>query len=98
MYFWILKSIAGSLLGSASSKWFGSTRLGQWCFLKFESLMNWAKDRYGINLLDKEDVEWKTTFPKMAKSFEDLQKRVNDLEKKNGNDKNKRSTRKTVKK
>ena len=57
MYFWILKSIAGALLGSASSKWFSKTKLGHWCFEKFESLMDWAKDRYGINLLDKEDIE-----------------------------------------
>ncbi len=81
MYFWILKSIAGALLGSASSKWFSKTKLGHWCYEKFESLMDWAKDRYGINLLDKEDIEWKTKFPSVAASFDKLQKRVKKLEK-----------------
>ena len=45
MWFWAISSIAGSILGSATSKWFEKTKLGRWTYDKIYNLYNWAADR-----------------------------------------------------
>jgi len=60
MWLWMVSSIAGSLLGAASTKWFKDTKAGLWCYAKFEQIAEWATERYGIDrakmkLFDAED-------------------------------------------
>jgi hypothetical protein len=50
-YYWILTTIAGSVLGSSFSNWFENTRVGIWFYAKVDSLMNWAADRYKLERL-----------------------------------------------
>ena len=71
MTLWIISNIAGSLLGAATSKWF---------YKKFESIANWASNRYGIDILDKEQIKWKTKYPNVAKKIEELETRIKELE------------------
>ena len=73
MWFWLIKSITGSIIGNASAEWFKKTKLGVWFFNKVDRLYNWAAERYNITVLTEEEK-------KMAK-FPMLQKRLNDLEK-----------------
>ena len=73
MWFWLIKSITGSIIGNASAEWFKKTKLGVWFFNKVDRLYNWAAERYNIKVLTEEEK-------KMAK-FPMLQKRLNDLEK-----------------
>ena len=40
MWFWLVKSIAGSIIGSATANWFKDTKLGVWFFNKVDSLYN----------------------------------------------------------
>ena len=54
MWFFIIKSITGSILGSATSKWFEKTKLGRWTFDKIYSCYNWAADRYGLKIIKSE--------------------------------------------
>ena len=55
MWFWIVSSITGSILGSATSKWFEKTAMGRWFNRKMENIYNWAADRYGFEVLKSED-------------------------------------------
>ena len=80
MWFWVVSSIAGSLLGAASTAWLKDTKAGVWGYKKFECIANWAKDRYGIDILDKEDIAWGTKFPSVAKKVDELEQRLHDLE------------------
>ena len=55
MWFWLVKSIAGSIIGSATANWFKDTKLGVWFFNKVDSLYNWAAKRYNVKLLTDEE-------------------------------------------
>ena len=44
MWFWAISSIAGSILGSASSAWFEKTAMGRWFYKKIENVYNWAAE------------------------------------------------------
>ena len=73
MWFWLIKSITGSIIGNASAEWFKKTKLGVWFFNKVDRLYNWAAEKYNIKVLTEEEKQ-------MAK-FPMLQKRLNDIEK-----------------
>tara|TARA_B100001093_G_scaffold471886_1_gene494523 strand:+ start:479 stop:790 length:312 start_codon:yes stop_codon:yes gene_type:complete len=79
MWLWLVSSVAGSLLGAASTKWFKDTKLGIWCYEKFEDIADWAADRYGVDVLDKEAMIWRQKFPNVAKEIDDLKDEINEL-------------------
>lgn len=79
MWFWIIKSIAGSIIGSASSSWFQNTALGRWFFQKTSDLYDWAADRYDLKILKTED-SWRQKYPNIAYKMEELEKRISELE------------------
>ena len=80
MWIWVVSNIAGSLLGAASTAWIKDTKVGVWGYSKFEDIADWAKNRYGIDILDKEDIAWKTKYPNVAKKIEDLEQRLHKIE------------------
>ena len=75
MWFWIVSSIAGSILGSATSAWFEKTAMGRWFNRKMENIYNWAADRYGFEVLKSEE-KWKKKYPNIAKKIDELEKYV----------------------
>lgn len=79
MWFWIIKSIAGSIIGSASSSWFQNTSLGRWFFQKTSDLYDWAADRYDLKILNTED-SWRQKYPNIAYKMEELEMRISELE------------------
>ena len=80
MWIWVVSNIAGSLLGAASAAWIKDTKLGVWGYSKFEDIADWAQKKYGIDILDKEDIAWRTQYPNIAKKIDDLEKRLNRIE------------------
>jgi hypothetical protein len=78
----MVSSIAGSLLGAASTKWFKDTKAGLWCYAKFEQIAEWATERYGIDILDKEGIAWRTKYPNVAKQIDELNAEIDTLAKK----------------
>ena len=80
MWLWLVSSIAGSLLGAATTKWFKDTRAGVWCYDKYDAIADWAVERYGIDILDKESIAWRTKYPNVAKKTDELEQRINFLE------------------
>jgi DNA-binding HxlR family transcriptional regulator len=80
MWFWLLSSIAGSIIGSATESWFRDTKLGIWFYTKMDQLYTWASKRYGIKILTDEEERMKK-FPQLSKKLNDLEERIKKLEK-----------------
>ena len=81
MWFWLISSIAGSILGSATSTWFEKTALGRWFYNKVHNLYNWAAERYGFQILKAED-KWRKKYPHVAQKMDSLEVRMKYLESK----------------
>ena len=69
MWFFLISSIAGSIIGSATDSWFRDTRLGIWFYNKIDSLYTWASKRYGLKLLTDEKKRM-AKFPELNKRLE----------------------------
>ena len=80
MWFWLVKSITGSILGHATASWFQNRSAGKWFFKKTEQVYNWAADRYGFEVLKSED-KWRKKYPNIANKMDELESRIKELEK-----------------
>lgn len=80
MWFWLVKSITGSVLGNATANWFKDTSSGRWFYTKTEQVYNWAANRYGFEILKSED-KWKSKYPNIANKMDELESRIKKLEK-----------------
>ena len=78
MYFWLISSIAGSIIGSASASWFEKTAMGRWFFKKVENVYTWAADRYGFEILKAED-KWRKKYPNIAKKIDEQERKLKNL-------------------
>ncbi len=79
MWFFIIKSIAGSIIGSATESWFRDTKLGVWTYAKLDSLYTWASKRYGIKVLTDERKRM-AKFPELSKRLDSIEARIRILE------------------
>ena len=79
MWFWLLSSIAGSIIGSATDSWFRDTKLGVWYYAKMDSLYTWASKRYGIKMLTDERKRM-AKFPELSKRLDSIESRIRILE------------------
>jgi hypothetical protein len=79
MWFFLISSIAGSIIGSATDSWFRDTKLGIWFYNKLDSIYTWASDRYGLKLLTDEENRM-AKFPQLSKKLESLEHRLAKLE------------------
>ena len=80
MWFFLISSIGGSILGSAADSWFADTKLGIWTYKKVDS--TWASKKLGLKIL-KDENNWKTKYPNVAMKIEELEAKVEKLEKEN---------------
>jgi hypothetical protein len=78
MWFFLIKSIAGSVIGNASNNWFRKTKLGIWTYTKIEQLMNWAAKRYHISVLTKEEKSIKK-FPVLTERLDKIEAKLKEL-------------------
>ena len=79
MWFFLIKSIVGAILGQATNSWFKKTKMGVWFYAKVDSWYNWAAKRYDLDVLSKEEKAMKR-FPTLSKKMADLEKRIKKLE------------------
>ena len=79
MWFWLLSSIAGSIIGSATESWFRDTKLGIWFYNKIDNLYTWASKRYGIKILTDETKRMKK-FPQLAKRLDTLESQIKQMQ------------------
>ena len=80
--FWIISSIASSIIGMAAESWFADTKLGVWFYKKVDNVSTWASKKLGLKILQDEQ-NWKTKYPNVAAKIEKLEARINELEKEN---------------
>ena len=80
MLFWIISSIASSIIGMAAESWFADTKLGVWFYKKVDNVSTWASEKLGLKILQDEQ-NWKTKYPNVAVKIEELEARINKLEK-----------------
>lgn len=73
MWFWLVTSIAGSILGAATESWFRDTKMGVWFYAKMDSLYTWASKRYGLKLLTDEQERMKK-FPQLEQRLQRLER------------------------
>ena len=81
MWFFLISSIAGSIIGSATDSWFRDTKLGIWFYNKIDSLYTWASKRYGIKLLTDEKKRM-AKFPELSKRLKTVELRLQEAENK----------------
>jgi len=79
MWFWLLKSVAGSIIGAATESWFRDTKLGVWTYAKLDSLYTWASKRYGVKMLTDERKRM-AKFPELSKRLDSIEARIRILE------------------
>ena len=80
MWFWLISSIAGSILGMAANSWFADTKLGIWFYKKVDDVSTWASKKLGLKVLADEN-NWKKKYPRINQKIGELEARVNKLEK-----------------
>ena len=80
MWFWVISAIAGSILGNAADSWFADTKLGIWFYKKVDDVSTWASKKLGLKILQIED-NWKRKYPNISKHIDDLEARIEKLEK-----------------
>ena len=80
--FWIISSIASSIIGMAAESWFADTKLGVWFYKKVDNVSTWASKKLGLKILQDEQ-NWKAKYPNVAAKIEKLEARINELEKEN---------------
>ena len=79
MWFWIISSIAGSILGNAADSWFAETKLGIWFYKKVGQISSWSARKLNIKMLQEEEA-WKKKRPNVAKKMTELETRIQKLE------------------
>ena len=79
MWFWLISSIASSILGSAANSWFADTKLGMWLYKKIDNVSTWASKKLGLKVLQDED-NWKKKYPNVSKHIDELEARIQKLE------------------
>ena len=82
MWFFIISNIAGSILGNAANSWFADTKLGIWFYDKVDDVSTWASKKLGLKIL-KDENNWKTKYPNVAMKIEELEVKIEKLEKEN---------------
>jgi len=80
VWFFLISNIAGSIIGSAADSWFADTKLGKWFYKKVDDVSTWASKKLGLKIL-KDENNWKTKYPNVAEKIEELEARINYLEK-----------------
>jgi hypothetical protein len=81
---WIYTSIAGAMLGAAALFYIKDTRIGLWGYGLFDSALDYLRDKYGWTWLNQDPDAWKKVNPKIAAKIEQLEARIEELERPNG--------------
>ena len=81
MWFFLIKSIVGAILGQATNAWFKKTAMGKWFYGKMESWYNWAAERYDLKILTAEEKTMQK-FPALKNKLDAMESRIKTLEKK----------------
>jgi len=79
---WIYTAIAGSLAGAAFLAYFKETRAGLWAYAQLDRFLDYLVERYGWTWLEQPEDAWRKKYPKITKKIDELEARINELDKK----------------
>ena len=71
MWFWLISSIAGSILGMAANSWFADTKLGVWFYKRVDDVSTWASKKLGLKVL-ADEKNWKKKYPRVNQKIGEL--------------------------
>jgi hypothetical protein len=80
MWFFLVSSIASSIIGSAADSWFADTKMGVWFYTKIDNVSTWASKKLGLKVLQDEQ-SWRTKYPNVSLKIDKLEARLEKLEK-----------------
>jgi hypothetical protein len=72
MYWFILKSILGSIIGSSFYNWFKNTRVGVWLQAHINRFMEYVAVKYDIKIAEREEA-WLKEYPNLAERIRALE-------------------------
>ena len=78
---WIYTGIAGSLFGAAFLMYFKDTRAGLWSYAKFDIILDYLVERWGLTWFEQPIDAWRKKYPYVTKKIDELEKRIKELEK-----------------
>ena len=81
MWFFLISSIASSIIGSAADSWFADTKMGKWFYRKVDDVASWASRKLGLKVL-ADETNWKTKYPNVSLKIDSLEARIKQLEEK----------------
>ena len=79
MWFWLISSIAATIIGNAADSWFADTRIGGWFYRTVDNVATWSANKLNIKIL-KDEEKWKHKYPNIARQFDIQEKRITELE------------------
>ena len=80
MWIWMIKAIAGSILGNATAEWFKKTKLGVWFYNKVDLIYKWAAHKYDVKILTEEEKKM-AKFPMLKKRLNNIEQQLKELKK-----------------
>jgi len=80
MWFFLISSIASSIIGSAADSWFADTKMGVWFYTKIDNVSTWASKKLGLKVLQDEQ-NWRTKYPNVSLKIDKLEAKLEKLEK-----------------
>jgi len=75
MYYFILKSILGSIVGSSFYNWFQDTKVGIWFQKTLDNALEKVQQRYDLQIFEKES-KWKEKYPNLEIRFKEIESRL----------------------
>lgn len=83
---WIWTAIAGSIFGALFIAYMRDTRIALWVFGKWDTLLDFIRDRYGWTWFNQDSNAWRKVNPNIAKKIDELEARLSTLESTKDND------------
>lgn len=72
MYWFILKTLLSSVLGSSFYQWFKNTKLGVWFQDTLDDYMEYLSNKYDIEIAKREE-NWLNQYPNLKERIEKLE-------------------------
>lgn len=72
MYWYLLKTILSSVIGSSFYQWFKNTKVGVWFQDKLDDTMEYVSNKYDINIAKREE-NWLNQYPNLKQRIEKLE-------------------------
>ena len=78
---WIYTALTGAIFGALFVAYMRGTRISFWAYSKWSKLLDFFVNRWGWTWLQQDPEAWKKVNPKLSKKIEDLENRLQFLEK-----------------